>query len=293
MALVFIGEQYHVVQPLLWPVDTDGRALLQALARALSTADHAIVVPNTPFQPPSINSNKMQLHASVTAYDATHTRMASCDVEGQLKVYNRTTAWTLQCSLPTEHLHIVSMGWAAPQFGGVLAAGAADGSVAVWQEDDSGWRLAAVLNEAALAVQALTFAPPEHGLLLAAACADGFVRQVGSLAPVVPALQVTPACAMPGRRLFSASNVLAAASWRLENQFCVASGGAATALAWRLHTPGVPPMLLVGTAAAGAQVWQYQQRIRRWEPAVMLGSSQVRRTMVPASEAARPCKSMA
>jgi hypothetical protein len=73
--------------------------------------------------------------------------------------------------------------------------------------------------------------------------------------------------------------VLAAASWELQNHFRIASsgsgGGAATALSWRQPAPGLPPLLLVGTAQAGAQIWAYQQQFMRWEQAASLGSPQV------------------
>lgn len=74
--------------------------------------------------------------------------------------------------------------------------------------------------------------------------------------------------------------MLAAESWELQNHFRTGSssssgasaGGAATALSWRPHAPGLPPLLLVGTAQAGAQVWAYQQQLMRWEQAAALGS---------------------
>ena len=84
-------------------------------------------------------------------------------------------------------------------------------------------------------------------------------------------------------RLFEASEVLAAASWELQNHFQVgdpssssSSTGAATALSWRQPAPCLPPLLLVGTATGGAQVWVYQPQLMRWEQAAALGSPQVR-----------------
>ncbi len=79
--------------------------------------------------------------------------------------------------------------------------------------------------------------------------------------------------------------MLAATSWELQNYFRVgssasSSGGAATALSWRQPAPGMPPLLLVGTAQLGAQIWMYQQQFMRWERAATLGSAQVRRCVV-------------
>ena len=94
--------------------------------------------------------------------------------------------------------------------------------------------------------------------------------------------------------------MLAAASWELQNHFRVAAsssggsssggggGGAATALSWRQPAPGLPPLLLVGTAQAGAQIWVYQQQLMRWEQAATLGSPQVRRGPAGAGKARHP-----
>lgn len=109
-----------------------------------------------------------------------------------------------------------------------------------------------------------------------------------------PSAVVYFTCVVTRRRLYGASDLLAAASWELHNQFRVASsgsssssggGGAATALSWRQPAPGLPPLLVAGTAQAGAQIWFYQQQLMRWELATTLGSPQV--TLVPAIFAAR------
>ena len=256
--------------------------------------------------------------AAAAAYNATHTRLAVADLAGRLSLWQRTEGsaggWTLASSLPAEGLRITSLCWAPKEFGGVLAGGASDGSVAVWQEapGDGAWRLAAVLKEGALGVQDLAFAPPELGPLVAAAYADGAVRWVlgrarrgwrpagvgacppaaaGAAAvgvwqqralcahalPLVPALALVlvPICR---RRFFEASAVLAADSWELQNYFRLGrAAGAATALSWRQPAPGLPPLLVVGTAAAGAQVWAYRRQLMRWEQEATLGGPTVSR----------------
>ena len=67
--------------------------------------------------------------------------------------------------------------------------------------------------------------------------------------------------------------MLAAASWELQNHFRIggSAGGAATSLSWRAPASGLPPLLLVGTAAAGAQVWAYQRQLMRWQQVGSLG----------------------
>ncbi|KAI7846335.1 hypothetical protein COHA_000172 [Chlorella ohadii] len=207
-------------------------------------------------------STSLEASAVAAAYNLAHTRLAVFDAGGRLGIWQReggAKSWALSTSLAADGLRITCLAWAPTQFGGVVAGGAADGSVAVWVEAPgaAGWRLAAVLKESSLAVQDVSFAPPDLGPLLAAAYADGFVR------------------------LFEASELLAAPSWDLQNQFRVAGsgssgsgGGAATALSWRQPAPGLPPLLVAGTAQAGAQIWYYQQQLMRWELAATLGSPQ-------------------
>lgn len=120
--------------------------------------------------------------AVAATYNAAHTRLAVADASGRLAVWQReggAKSWALASSLAAEGLRITTLAWAPTQFGGLIAGGAADGSVAVWVEGAGGeaaWHLAAVLKESSLAVQDVAFAPPELGPLLAAAYADGFVR---------------------------------------------------------------------------------------------------------------------
>lgn len=75
--------------------------------------------------------------------------------------------------------------------------------------------------------------------------------------------------------MFEASAPLAAASWELASEL-QASTQACTGLDWQQPSPGLPPLLVVGTAADGAQVWMYREQLMRWEQAATLGSPQVR-----------------
>ena len=128
-----------------------------------------------------VSSTPLDTGAIAAAHNAAHTRLAVFDLAGRLTIWQREGAsksWALGSSLAADGLRITSLCWAPVEFGGVIAGGAADGSVAVWQEaaGEGAWRLAAVLKEGTLAVQGVAFAPPELGPLLAAAYADGFVR---------------------------------------------------------------------------------------------------------------------
>ena len=86
-----------------------------------------------------------------------------------------------------------------------------------------------------------------------------------------------PAC----NRFFEASEPLAADSWELQNELQASQQSkACTSLAWRPHSAGLPPLLLVGTAADSAQVWMYREPLMRWELATSLGTLQVRQDWV-------------
>lgn len=202
------------------------------------------------------SNTPLNAQAVAAAYNDTHTRLAIFDSSGRLTICQREGAsrsWTLAHSLAAEGLRITALCWAPGEFGSVLAGGSADGSVAVWQDGpgEQGWRLAALLKEGSLGVQGLAFAPPELGPLLAAAYADGAVR------------------------FYEATDVLAASGWELQNHFRLGgSTGAATAISWRPAAPGVPPLLLVGTALGFAQVWVYRRQLMRWEHAATLGGPQ-------------------
>ena len=130
----------------------------------------------------AVSRTPLQASAVAAAHNSQHTQLAVIDTSGRLSVWQReggSKEWTLKSSLAAEGLRITSLCFAPAQFGGVIAGGATDGSVAVWLEEPGehgGWRLAAVLKESTLAVQDLAFGPPELGPLLAVAYADGFVR---------------------------------------------------------------------------------------------------------------------
>ena len=75
-------------------------------------------------------------------------------------------------------LRLTVLAWASDEHGPVLAGGAADGTVCIWEEaaGDAGWVLKAKLAESSYSVHHMAFAPPQYGPILAAAYADGCVR---------------------------------------------------------------------------------------------------------------------
>ncbi len=120
----------------------------------------------------------------------------------------------------------------------------------VWAQSPGGqWTQRAQITASARPAISAAFAPRQAGPLVAIAFEDGAVRT------------------------FAASAPLDAASWdphaelQLERE-----AGAATALAWREADPGLPPLLVVGAAAGGAQIWTFREALLRWERAVALES---------------------
>jgi hypothetical protein len=116
------------------------------------------------------------------AYNQAHTRMGLIDGGGRVSVWQRqdssSRAWVVSSSW-AGGMRLTVLAWAADEHGAVLAGGAADGTICVWEEQaagEGGWPLKAKLVESGHGVQHMAFAPSQYGLLLAAAYSDGFVR---------------------------------------------------------------------------------------------------------------------
>ncbi|KAL0024839.1 hypothetical protein WJX79_004379 [Trebouxia sp. C0005] len=133
-----------------------------------------------------------------------------------------------------------------------LATCSADGTIHVCDrcEDQEHWQLTSRLpTEISLRMvkTAWSLYGSKLGLLskLAVASEDGFVR------------------------LYEASSLLNADRWQLCNDFQASSSGPCNCISWRQHTPGLPPMLGVGTAQ-GAHVWFYRSTLGGWVKAAAL-----------------------
>lgn len=232
--------------------------------------------------------------AAAVAYDAAHTKMAVYDTSGRLSVWARADGpkpWVLASSWPIAGARVAAMCWAPGEFGSVLCCGMSDGRLVVWEErlKGTGWAAVADLKKSDAGVLDLRFAPQQLGPLLAAAYADGIVRCGPARAPRWGAFAAPRRCAgraaranspnwlAGARRFFQASDVLAAQRWELSNELeATPSGQPCTSLSWRQQGGGLPPMLLVGTRDAAAQVWAYQTSTMRWELAASVGSPTVR-----------------
>ena len=131
-------------------------------------------------------TTSLETSAVAVAYNAAHTRLGVIDAGGRVSVWHRdgcSRSWAIAATWAADKLRLTVLAFAADEHGAVLAGGAADGTVCLWEEaagDAGGWALRARLSEGGAAVQHLAFAPPQLGPLLAAAFADGYVRSVGA-----------------------------------------------------------------------------------------------------------------
>ncbi|KAL0024840.1 hypothetical protein WJX79_004379 [Trebouxia sp. C0005] len=148
-----------------------------------------------------------------------------------------------------------------------LATCSADGTIHVCDrcEDQEHWQLTSRLpTEISLRMVKVAWAHSEHGSVIACASADGLVT-IWQQAWV--AQQVASEDGFV--RLYEASSLLNADRWQLCNDFQASSSGPCNCISWRQHTPGLPPMLGVGTAQ-GAHVWFYRSTLGGWVKAAAL-----------------------
>jgi protein transport protein SEC13 len=127
-------------------------------------------------------------HASAiqdTQLDYYGTRLATCALDGVIKVFNINPdlSTALQASFNAHEGPALSISWAHPMFGALLATGGSDRKVNIWKEMAVGsWALVYEhLNHEAPIVK-VSWAPSEEGLKLAAVSADGCVSLISRLA---------------------------------------------------------------------------------------------------------------
>lgn len=78
---------------------------------------------------------------------------------------------------------VLALAFAHPEFGTILATGAVDGSVKVWQSSAGKWKLTATLNDARGSLRAIEFGHKEFGLKLATLASDSRLRVYECLDP--------------------------------------------------------------------------------------------------------------
>lgn len=125
------------------------------------------------------------------SYDFYGRHVATCSSDQQIKVFKldkETNEWELSDSWKAHDSSVVSLDWAAPEFGRVIASVSYDKMIKLWEEDPdvselSGkrWQKLCTLNDATGPLFCVKFAPSHLGLRLAALGNDGKLRMYDAL----------------------------------------------------------------------------------------------------------------
>lgn len=112
------------------------------------------------------------------------------------------------------------------------------------------WKLKATLGDAH-DILSVKFAPSQLGLKLATCSNDGIVR------------------------IYEALDITNLSQWQITDQFEVTEGDTkgTTCLAWN-SSPFDAATIAVGSQSASPQIWQYNDKTRKWELIVVLGKDQ-------------------
>lgn len=149
--------------------------------------------------------------------------------------------WKLSASWKAHSGSVWKVCWAHPEFGQIVASCSFDRSVVVWEEEEPGkvWQKRATLVDSRDSVFDISFSPRHLGLKLATCSGDGFVR------------------------IYEAIDVINLAHWPLMEEFEAEKRGA-NSISW-CSSPFERPMLAVGSNETVAKVWEYNDKLRRWQ----------------------------
>jgi nucleoporin SEH1 len=200
-------------------------------------------------------------------YSKDGSRLASCSADQHVRVWDAgedDAAPTLAAQWRAHGASIARVAWAPPQYGSVLASGAADHKVLVWEEHASmesaasKWKKTATLGDARRAVTDVAFAPEHVGLKLAAASDDGMVRVYEALDPMS-----LGDWTLTDEMDFNAQAPPAAASAAAAAAAAGKEEGGVTAVSWCDSAFDVA-MLAAGGSSGRVAVWAFSQEARRW-----------------------------
>lgn len=127
------------------------------------------------------------------AYDFYGRHVATCSSDQHIKVFRldkETNEWQLSDSWRAHDSSIVSLDWASPEYGRIIASAAYDKTIKLWEEDPeqdecSGrrWTKLCTLNDSKGSLYDVKFAPAHLGLRLACIGNDGTLRVYDALEP--------------------------------------------------------------------------------------------------------------
>ncbi|KAH7583766.1 Nucleoporin SEH1 [Nakaseomyces glabratus] len=127
------------------------------------------------------------------AYDFYGRTMATCSSDQHIKVFKLdkdATRWELNDSWRAHDSSIVSLDWASPEYGRIIASASYDKTIKIWEEDPnqeecSGrrWTRLCTLNDSKGSLYCVKFAPSHLGLRIASIGNDGIMRMYDALDP--------------------------------------------------------------------------------------------------------------
>lgn len=127
------------------------------------------------------------------AYDFYGRYVATCSSDQHIKVFRldkETSKWELSDSWKAHNSSIVSIDWASPEYGRIIASASYDKTIKIWEENPdqdecSGrrWNKLCTLNDSNGSLYSIKFAPAHLGLRLACIGNDGILRMYDALEP--------------------------------------------------------------------------------------------------------------
>ena len=127
------------------------------------------------------------------AYDFYGRFLATCSSDQHVNVFKldkETSKWELSDSWKAHDGSIVSIDWASPEYGRIIATASYDRTVKIWEENPNNeectgrrWDKLCTLNDSNGALYCVKFAPAHLGLRLACIGNDGVLRIYDALEP--------------------------------------------------------------------------------------------------------------
>ncbi|AMD21311.1 HER032Wp [Eremothecium sinecaudum] len=126
-------------------------------------------------------------------YDFYGRHVATCSSDQHIKVFrldNDTNEWELSDSWKAHDSSVVSLDWASPEYGRIIASVSYNKTIKLWEENPDApersgkrWTKLCTLNDATGPLYSVRFAPGHLGLRLGAIGNDGILRVYDALEP--------------------------------------------------------------------------------------------------------------